>query len=497
MALRYPVPPIVQGPAANPAPRPKRRAEGWIRITVPGVMICFMLCMFGKAFVGDTFVLRTSSMEPTIVGRRAGGDRVILSRLHTLLREPDRWEILLFRYPNNVRTHYMKRLVGLPGEQIFIRGGDLYRTDATWSGTLNDGLRLGRVAILRKPARVRDSLVALLPVIAEEELEDFDAELFRRHCEVVTGGEESWSTRDDHVVVEAGDLCLVRLRREARDLLFDVLGDPDRRTAPKSVGGGKYQCGDLSLRLEARPEKGTGCVVVEIDDQLAGRRLRAEIAVEGGRGRTTLSIDDVVIARSDVRLDADSWTDIGFANVDDRVRLLIDGDEVLVRDYGHATVETEAEEKAPASRVRFGARDGTVALRPISLHRDLYYVAEGQTRFLVPDGHLLFLGDNSASSADARSWKRVAVRVVETGEVLHGDVQGVTPTSILLHDGNPWQEPDGTWTFADLVGNLHKFEEQTEWRRIGTWPTPYVRRDWVLGRGMCVLSPISRFSWLR
>jgi hypothetical protein len=67
----------------------------------------------------------------------------------------------------------------------------------------------------------------------------------------------------------------------------------------------------------------------------------------------------------------------------------------------------------------------------------------------------------------------------------------------MLHDGNPWAEPDGTWRFADRLGNIHTFQDPSEWDVVGTWPTPYVRREWILGRGMCVLWPLDRFTWLR
>jgi len=497
MALRYPVPAIVPTDSRPHPPPPRRRLVGWVRVTIPGVVGCFLLCMFGKAFVGDTFVLRTSSMEPTVVGRKSGGDRVVLSRLHTMLQEPERFDILLFQYPNNRATHYMKRLVGLPGEQLFIRGGDLWIGDAGWSGTLEDGVAQGRVTVIRKPPRVRDGLVRRLPVLHEDELSDFDSELFRRHCEVAEGGNTNWTPSDDHVRVTSQELSLVRLRREARDLLYDVVHPGNRNRPPTSVAGGKHQCGDLSFQLEARPEPGTECVVVEIVDTQANRRIRAEIAIEGGAGRTTLWIDHTRVGSCTDRLSTNSWTTVLFENVDDHIRLAFDGNEVMARDYGHQPATNGNEGQAPPSEVRFGIRSGEAQLRPLSLHRDIYYVAEGQTRFIIPNGHYILLGDNSASSADSRSWRRVAIRVARTGEVLHGDAQGVTPTSILLHDRNPWPEPDGTWTFADCIGNLHEFSAPHEWSEVGTWPTPYVKREWIIGRGMCVVAPMTRFSWLR
>ena len=108
---------------------------GWVRVSIAG-MVWFLVCaMFGKAFLGDTFVVYTSSMEPTVAGRPKRGDRVLLSSLHYRLEDPRRWDVTLFRYPNNHSTSYMKRLVGLPGEQILIRGGDLYLAPSDFTGS--------------------------------------------------------------------------------------------------------------------------------------------------------------------------------------------------------------------------------------------------------------------------------------------------------------------------------------------------------------------------
>ncbi len=40
--------------------------------------------------------------------------------------EPKRGDIVIFRYPHNVKMHYVKRCVGLPGDQLFVKNKDLY-----------------------------------------------------------------------------------------------------------------------------------------------------------------------------------------------------------------------------------------------------------------------------------------------------------------------------------------------------------------------------------
>jgi len=40
--------------------------------------------------------------------------------------EPKRGDIVIFRYPHNVKMHYVKRCVGLPGDQLFVKDKELY-----------------------------------------------------------------------------------------------------------------------------------------------------------------------------------------------------------------------------------------------------------------------------------------------------------------------------------------------------------------------------------
>jgi signal peptidase I len=40
--------------------------------------------------------------------------------------EPKRGDIVIFRYPHNVKMHYVKRCVALPGDQLFVKDKDLY-----------------------------------------------------------------------------------------------------------------------------------------------------------------------------------------------------------------------------------------------------------------------------------------------------------------------------------------------------------------------------------
>jgi signal peptidase I len=161
-----------------------------IRETAESIVIAFILAFLFRAFEAEAFVIPTGSMAPTLMGRhkdvvcpqsrvpyRAGasseneehgnnrelvigtrgpfhrytmpvehkfdrriglwrpkdsllrsfsGDRIIVSKYIYEFAPPKRWDVIVFKYPNNAKQNYIKRLVGLPGETIRIRHGDLF-----------------------------------------------------------------------------------------------------------------------------------------------------------------------------------------------------------------------------------------------------------------------------------------------------------------------------------------------------------------------------------
>ena len=90
----------------------------WIAVVVIAILISFVL----HTFVIVNATVPTSSMENTIMA----GDRVIGSRLFYIRNEPSRGEIIMFDYPDDPQTLYIKRIIGLPGERVEISGGVVY-----------------------------------------------------------------------------------------------------------------------------------------------------------------------------------------------------------------------------------------------------------------------------------------------------------------------------------------------------------------------------------
>lgn len=67
------------------------------------------------------FQVRGSSMEPTL----HDGQYLVVSKLAYWLSTPKRGDVIVFHPPNGLSDDYIKRIVGLPGEQVRIRQGSV------------------------------------------------------------------------------------------------------------------------------------------------------------------------------------------------------------------------------------------------------------------------------------------------------------------------------------------------------------------------------------
>src|SRR5262245_35515152 len=54
------------------------------------------------------------------------GDRILVSKYEYELHDPQRWDVIVFKFPFNAKINYIKRLVGLPNELLRIYHGDIY-----------------------------------------------------------------------------------------------------------------------------------------------------------------------------------------------------------------------------------------------------------------------------------------------------------------------------------------------------------------------------------
>ncbi len=83
------------------------------------IAIAVVAVVLVRTFVVQPFVVSGASMEPTFYN----GNYLLVDELAYRFRSPERGEVVVFRYPGDRRSFYIKRIIGLPGERITLDNG--------------------------------------------------------------------------------------------------------------------------------------------------------------------------------------------------------------------------------------------------------------------------------------------------------------------------------------------------------------------------------------
>ena len=440
--------------AAKPtAAKPDAKKDG-TRETVESIVIAFIFAFLFRTFEAEAFVIPTGSMAPTLLGRHKdahcpqcgfeypvgaseeldrdtgtslenrlntticpncrvrfdvrndpvfAGDRLLVTKFTDEIGEPHRFDITVFKFPENPTTNYIKRLCGLPGETIEIRQGDLYRVNG------------GQVEPLRKLSGDKQRAV-LQPVY------DDDHPAAALHA---AGWPERWNpaaqepeagpgwtadrTTRTYTVAAAEQARWLRYRHFAptRAVWNDVqagrpLIDPRPRLVldfsaynaltmdfnNHQLDEGRYWVGDLALSAtvniaEVRPDAALTLELVE-----GSRRYRCTI--NPTTGKAALSYVDAldrdqrdaaarVLSEADCGIDGPGDYELIFANMDDQLWLWVDGDPIA---FPTATYEpfggqlAQLPTAADLEPAGIAATNLTATAAHLRIERDIYYRAE-------------------------------------------------------------------------------------------------------------------------
>ena len=369
------------------------------------------------------------------------GDRILVDKFAYDFAEPSRWDVVVFKYPEDAKTNYIKRLVGLPGETISIAGGDI------WTQRGDETPR-----IARKPAH---KLLAMLQVVNDSR---FVSPELRK-----AGWPSSWS---DWSNPSREPACAWKTEDQGRSFTADCGeaeasatlryrhylptaeewgavrgGEPlEGRPRPRliddfqpynAIATRPHWVGDLALEFELENRGSGGELVVDLVE--AGKAHRCAFDLSLGRVKLTVpgvEPEDAPKASTPVR-GRGSWK-ILFANVDDELSLFIDGRKV---EFGRPTfwersiedsqalqpydgeIEPGTNQSSDLAPVGIKVTGARVRVSGLKVLRDLFYIGaldvgarpgelieRDRLEFPLAAGQFFVLGDNSAASKDSRMW---------------------------------------------------------------------------------------------
>ncbi|MFN9757470.1 MAG: signal peptidase I, partial [Planctomycetota bacterium] len=138
---------------ATAADGKKKALMGPVRVNLEAFGVAILVAVLLKWFCIEAFQIPTSSMQPTLMGSNEAAvyDRILVDKILPLVREPERWDVTVFRYPLQKNQNYVKRIGGMPGDRLTIAGGNLYQVVDG-----QDGKRSFRIE--RKPADLQEAM---------------------------------------------------------------------------------------------------------------------------------------------------------------------------------------------------------------------------------------------------------------------------------------------------------------------------------------------------
>ena len=99
----------------------KHEVLGYVRL----IAIVAAVMIFLQLFIVVNAKIPSESMVPTIMP----DDQIFGNRLAYVNSDVKRYDIIIFKYPDNEKEWFIKRVIGLPGDTIDIHDGDVYVND--------------------------------------------------------------------------------------------------------------------------------------------------------------------------------------------------------------------------------------------------------------------------------------------------------------------------------------------------------------------------------
>lgn len=569
------------GKSAAEQTRPK---ESW-RDTIESIVFAFVLAFLFRTFEAEAFVIPTGSMAPTLRGRhkececeqcgykivvgasdevdregylkwsvdRKGdylggprlrtafcpncgfenqnletklafnGDRILVNKYPYEFGDPQRFDVFVFKWPEEPETNYIKRLVGLPNETIRIKQGDLYLVGS-------QGERSEEILRKEDPNKQRRLQIPVYDdnhpprrLIAGGWPERWHGMTVTHEDGLLAGWNDTsdWSLTDDgdtryHTVDVTDEPAWLRYRHylprpdhwsnleagrplvPAPRLISDLCGynayTTEQHHGLNLNGGvdyGPFWVGDLTVNLEIEIEETQpdAELTIELVEGVYRYQCRLNLA-DGGATlvelRSGFEESDVrELARAETSMNGPGTYDISFANVDDRVCLWID-DNLVEFDkpttYERKGLANNVPTQGDLTPVGIALQGAAARVEDLVIERDIYYRADSDE--ISAAG---FQRSLSELLEDPDEW--AAVYVEECLEKDQLDLEIGQDSYLALGDNSPRSSDSRLWRSTKtvpreyLVGKAfyiywpHGIPFMNNGRGYGVWSHHAISRD--------------------
>lgn len=540
-----------------------------VRETIESVVVAIVLALMFRAYEAEAFVIPTGSMAPSLQGQhmdltcdncgfpyRTGatgesstssnpklvestycpvcqfetvmdrnnknkshnsftGDRILVNKFIYDFQDPERYDVIVFKYPHNGKQNYIKRLVGLPGDNLLIENGDIYLMEPQKDGSY-------KKTITRKPSR---KLRQILQAVDDtyhigDRLKDVDWPSRWQSF----GGVGNWKINEEdgnpNFTTDATpNLNWIRYRN-----LFPLKSEwatimrgskPDQYKRGRLPSGrliddryayndfvnagergrvsnpGCHWVGDIGLECWIDIESNSGTLVLDLVE--GGAHFKCEIDI--ATGKATLVCDDskvdtkvqfesesgdgVDAPTAQTNLKGTGTYHIEYVNADDKIHLWINNGLVTfdAPNYSRTGVpipQYSVDDPGDAEPVGIGTKNLKASISRLKVVRDIYYTsAKGRGRDTMNETRFSY-NQIKMIQQNPEFWK------TEDALAYFNEKKGGTKPMFVLEDSENGDRdqflPIGDNSPLSLDGRV--------------WDGPnYVERDMLIGRAMLIYWP--------
>ena len=431
------------------------------------LITAIMAVMIIRFFCLEPYKIPSASMEPTLIGDPACGDQLLANKFIYHFQEPQRWEVAVFKYPLDSKRNFIKRIIGLPGEEVTIKNGNIYIAGK----------------IVRKPAQVQAAV--LYPLWSPEQ-----ATATRNNVWETAGGLWQWDQAGKEIVVvraEAEAWCTY-----AKEINNEYVPRQDRwffkRLRPYGAVGGGMTVGEFLLSFQVTP-RAPGTLLAKF--WKGNERFSLALSAGDTAGTGLLLWEQNGVCKKSLPLNFTLQCNrqylVEISNLDELFCVQVDAHPLA--EMACETPLDEVPSTTFESKVQWGVKQGVWEFQKICLWRDIYYLGRrdlfaGASSWTVPAQHYFVLGDNPPYSSDSRDWKVFQV-TLQSGICLEGDQQN-----------SPSTEGDLS-VFTDVYGIARAIPTEQIKTIVSNVETPFVPRHHFVGKAFNVFWPPTRMKLIR